>query len=74
MPLLLGLDLGTSSVKAVLFDPLTAQTLAAAGYEYPIHKPAPDRAEQNPEEWWQATVAVVRQVITQTGRTDVAAI
>jgi xylulokinase len=71
---LLGLDLGTSSIKAVLFDPQTAQTLAVAGYEYPIHRPAPDRAEQNPEEWWQATVAVVRQVITQTGRTDVAAI
>jgi xylulokinase len=74
MRLLLGIDIGTSSAKAVLFDSETAQTLAVAGHEYPIHKPAPDRAEQNPEDWWQATVAVVRQVTTQARRTDVAAI
>lgn len=74
MTLLLGIDIGTSSAKAVLFDPETAQTLAVAGQEYPIHKPAPDRAEQNPEDWWQASVAVVRQVTAQAGRTDVAAI
>ncbi len=74
MTLLLGLDLGTSSVKAVLFDPATSQTLAVAGQEYPLYKPAPDRAEQNPEEWQQATVAVVRRVIEQAGRKDVAGI
>lgn len=74
MTLLLGLDLGTSSVKAVLFDAATNQTLAVAGQEYPLHKPAPDRAEQNPEEWQQATVAVVRRVIEQAGRKDVAGI
>lgn len=74
MPLLLGIDIGTSSAKAILFDPETSQTLAVAGQEYPIHKPAPDRAEQNPEDWWQATIATVRQVITQAGRNDVAGI
>lgn len=74
MPLLLGLDLGTSSLKAVLFDPETSQTLATAGQEYPIHKPAPDRAEQDPEAWWQAAIATTRRVTAQAGRTDVAGI
>lgn len=74
MPLLLGIDIGTSSAKAVLFDPETAQTIAVAGHEYPLHKPSPDRAEQNPEDWWQAAIAVVRQVTAHAGRTDIAAI
>lgn len=74
MPLLLGIDIGTSSAKAVLFDPETGQTVAIAGQEYPLHKPAPDRAEQNPEDWWQATITIVRQATEQAGRSDVAAI
>ncbi len=74
MSLLLGIDIGTSSAKAVLFDPETNQTAAVAGQEYPLNKPAPDRAEQNPEDWWQATIAIVRRATEQAGRTDVAAI
>jgi xylulokinase len=74
MGLLLGIDLGTSSVKAVLFDPDTSTTLATSGQEYAIYKPTPDRAEQNPEEWWQTTVAVVRHVVASSTRHDIAAI
>ncbi len=62
MTFLLGIDIGTSSVKAVLFDPDTSQIVAVAGREYPIHHPAPDRAEQDPDDWWRATVEVVRRV------------
>ncbi len=74
MSLLLGIDIGTSSVKAVLFDPDTAGVVAVAQHEYPIHKPAPDRAEQDPEDWWNATVEVVRGVTERAGRRDVIAI
>lgn len=61
---LLGIDIGTSSVKAVLFDVENAQITATASQEYPIHKPLSDRAEQNPDDWWNATITVVRQVMT----------
>lgn len=61
---LLGIDIGTSSVKAVLFDVEKTRITAAASQEYPIHKPLPDRAEQNPDDWWNATITVVRQVMT----------
>ncbi|MDZ4767386.1 MAG: xylulokinase, partial [Chloroflexota bacterium] len=74
MPLLLGIDIGTSSAKAVLFDSDSASIVATAGREYPIHRPAPDRAEQNPEDWWNAAVDVTRRVVTQSGRADIAAI
>ena len=70
MSLLLGIDLGTSSVKAVLFDADDAVTLAVAGQEYPIHQPQPGYAEQNPDDWWQATVKVVRQVCADVSEVD----
>lgn len=72
--MLLGIDVGTSSVKAVLFDPDHARLIAAAAREYPTDHPAPDRAEQNPEHWWNAAVQATRQVLADAGRADVEAI
>jgi xylulokinase len=74
MTLLLGIDIGTSSAKAVLFDVDTASIVATAGREYPIHRPAPDRAEQNPEDWWSAAIDVTRRALAAAGRADIAAI
>lgn len=74
MSLLLGIDIGTSSAKAVLFDSETGSTLATAGREYPILRPAPDRAEQRPEDWWAASVEVTRRVLADADGRDVAAI
>ncbi|MDE2449509.1 MAG: xylulokinase, partial [Gammaproteobacteria bacterium] len=54
----LGIDIGTSSVKAVL---LTGQGAVAgtgtAALE--VSRPAPGFSEQAPEDWWQATVSAV---------------
>lgn len=74
MTLLLGIDLGTSNIKAVLFDPDTRQIVAVAGEEYPLHKPKSDRAEQNPDDWWEVTARVVRWALAQADRDDVSAI
>lgn len=62
---LLGIDLGTSSVKAVLIDATTARVIAAAGEEYPIHTPQPGYAEQDPFDYWRATVNAVRAALAQ---------
>ncbi len=70
---LLGIDLGTSSVK-VLLAGTDGQVLAAASAEYPILHPAPNQAEQNPEEWWRATVEAVQAVLAQAPGIPVAAI
>ena len=71
---LLGLDLGTSSAKAMLFNPNTRRPVAVAGHEYPVNKPAPNHAEQDPETWWQAIVNIVRRVTAQAQHPPITAI
>jgi xylulokinase len=71
---LIGIDIGTSSVKTVLFDPEIGQISNIAAQEYPIDKPQPNRAEQSPETWWQAVVNTVRQVTVAAGPNEIAAI
>jgi xylulokinase len=54
----LGLDYGTSAVKALLVD--GAQTvLASASVPLTVQRPAPGHSEQDPEAWWQATLDAV---------------
>ncbi len=63
---ILGLDVGTTATKAVLFD-LSGQELAIAEQPYPLHTPQPGWVEQDPEEVWQALVQAVRTIVTQVG-------
>jgi len=58
----LGIDLGTSSVKAVLVDGLGAE-IAVAQEPYGIDRSVPLRAEQDPEQWWRAASAVVQRTL-----------
>jgi sugar (pentulose or hexulose) kinase len=66
MSLLIGLDIGTTSVKAGVFD-VSGRQLAAAGQEYRIDHPAPDRAEIDAETYWEATIAAVRRALSVSG-------
>lgn len=60
---LLGIDLGTSAVKAALFD--TEGTLCAHGTaEYPTIYRGGTWVEQEPAEWWSATCAAVREALS----------
>lgn len=54
--LLLGIDVGTSSIKVSVVDSDTQRLVASAQYpdtEVPIKSLQPGWAEQSPEEWWQ---------------------
>jgi xylulokinase len=54
--LLLGIDLGSSSVKVSVVDGENGRTLSATSYpstEMEISAPVPGWAEQDPEEWWK---------------------
>src|SRR5580765_3988482 len=51
---LVGLDVGTTGVKAVVISP-EGEVLARAEEEYPLSIPQPGWAEQDPEDWWRAT-------------------
>src|SRR6266545_1848662 len=64
MDLLLGIDAGTTSVKAGLFSP-DGHCLALARQEYQLSTPQASWAELDPEIYWQACVATTKQVLQQ---------
>ncbi len=73
MSSLLGIDLGTSSVKVVVFA-LDGSIRGIGSAEYPILTPSVGYAEQDPEDWWRATVVAVHQAMDKAGRPEIAGI
>ena len=66
MKYLLGIDIGTSATKTVLFDTI-GNVIASAVFEYPLLQPQNGWAEQHPEDWWQATQHGIAAVLAQSG-------
>lgn len=64
----IGIDLGTSGVKAVVFDS-KGNVMDSHLEEYDIISPKPGYAEQNPNIWLSATI----KVLTHIGMLDIAA-
>lgn len=60
--MLLGIDLGTSSVK-VLLQGADGTVLGEASHTYPVLAPHPGWSETDPEAWWTAVVAAVKQAV-----------
>lgn len=54
MNYLLGLDIGTTSTRAIVVDE-DGKLVASSTKDYPLITPKPGWAEQNPEDWWNAT-------------------
>ncbi|MGD9496113.1 MAG: xylulokinase [Armatimonadota bacterium] len=66
MSYLLGIDVGTTSTRALLVDE-RGGVVASHATEYPLHTPRPNWAEQDPQDWWQATIASVRATLEEAG-------
>lgn len=64
MSTLLGIDIGTSGTKTLAIDQ-RGRILASALETYPCYVPKPLWSEQDPEDWWQATIRSVRRVMRQ---------
>jgi xylulokinase len=64
MSVYLGIDIGTSGTKTLAIN-AKGKILAHAMAEYPCYHPKPMWSEQDPEDWWQATVKTVRAVVKQ---------
>ena len=62
----IGIDLGTSGTKTVLFD-REGHALASATIEYPLYQPQNGYAEQDPDDWWNAAAGTIRMVLEQSG-------
>ena len=60
-PLILVFDVGMTNVKAVLFSE-NGTLVDRASVPYPTQRPRVDRVEQNPEDWWTATVQAANEL------------
>lgn len=62
----LGIDLGTSSVKIILMNE-NGNVVGSISKEYPVYYPEAGFAEQNPDDWWNATKEGIHELIIRTG-------
>lgn len=66
MAYLIGVDLGTSGTKTVLFAE-DGTVAASCTIEYPLYQPQNGWAEQNPLDWWNAVCGTTKAVIAKAG-------
>ena len=64
MSVYLGVDIGTSGTKTLAISE-TGAILADATATYPLSTPKPGWSEQNPADWWQATIKTVKAVLAK---------
>lgn len=66
MAYLIGVDLGTSGTKTVLFSE-DGTVAASCTIEYPLYQPQNGWAEQDPLDWWNAVCGTTKAVIAKAG-------
>jgi len=67
-----GIDLGTSQLKALVATP-GGQVLGRGRAAYQVAVPADGHAETDPEDWWRAATAAVREALAGAAATSAAA-
>ncbi len=66
MSYLLGLDISTTSAKALVID-ATGNVIAVANSPQPISQPQPLWSEQDPADWWDGIVKSIRSALAKSG-------
>ena len=66
MKCFMGIDAGTSGIKAVILDE-TGRIVGSGYHECDIIPPRPGWVEQTPEVWWQACSAAAKQAAASSG-------
>ncbi len=69
MTAVIGVDVGTTGVKAIAISP-DGEVIAKAEQAYPLSTPRPGWSEQDPEDWWRAAQAAL-QALAAAGIADV---
>jgi len=69
----LTIDIGTSSTKVCLFRPDGSLWFSRSA-SYPVNRPQPGWAEQDPRAWWQAASALCRALLAEAGNPPVRAV
>jgi len=71
--LYIGIDLGTSAVKLILMDG-SGKIVKIVSKDYPISFPKPGWSEQDPKDWWNATIEGIKELTMQVDKSQVAGI
>ena len=71
--LYIGVDLGTSAVKLLLMDS-EGKIINIVSKEYPLYFPHPGWSEQKPEDWYEQTMAGIKELLAGADRSRVAGI
>ena len=67
MKYFLGIDSGTSGVKAVVVSE-TGEMVGTGYYEIPLFTPKPMWAEQDPNTWWDACKNAIKDAVLKSGK------
>jgi len=65
MEYVIGIDIGTTGVKTLLCNN-KGEIISSVLVEYPLSHPKPSWAEQDPADWWKATVESIKSVMNET--------
>ena len=65
MRFLLGLDVGTTSTRTIIIDE-NGKLIASSTSDYKLITPKPGWAEQNPDDWWTASIKTIKDVIKKS--------
>lgn len=63
---LVGIDLGTTNAKGIIFDE-DGIAISSATVTYPLIYPGPNMVEQSANDWWSATVDILRKITAASG-------
>ncbi len=65
MNYLIGIDIGTTSARTIIVDE-NGLPVASSTMEYPLITEKPGWSEQNPEDWWNAVVFTIKDVLKKS--------
>lgn len=72
--LTLGIDIGTTAVKACILDTTTGNVVGSGFQQHPLFLPKPGYAEQEGDNYWKAVVSAIKQCLQTANAEDVAAV
>lgn len=67
MDCFIGLDIGTSSVKGMLLS--EKAIVKTASREYPLYYPKDGWSEQNPQDWYDGSISVIKELVSDIDKT-----
>jgi xylulokinase len=70
---LLSIDIGTESGRAALIS-LSGETAATSSREFPLYCPRAEWAEQDPDDWWNATILNIKDCLAKVPGAQILAI